>query len=221
MAEPAPRLVGEPAERAALVERITAALTAASPGSTVEPRGSLAAGTADAYSDIDLAWVVPDERFGAAVASVVTALAPIAPVISLRSDPDIQRSDRRRLLFARFAGVPLFWRLDLEIWAASVASDPTVDAELTDWGLTGADWCPHESALMNALGAVKALLRGHDQLAHDGLTRGLERVGAAHRLDLPDRDRVIALAEYVAADRPHLAGLTGDVTTAARSLLTG
>ncbi|WP_406284910.1 hypothetical protein [Streptomyces sp. NBC_00209] len=91
-------------DRAALADEVCIALKRCCPGSRAELTGPLGSGTADAFSDVDIAWVVPDERF-----------------------PDFYRSDRRRLLFVRFAGVPLFWRFDLDVRAASVADDPHYD----------------------------------------------------------------------------------------------
>jgi hypothetical protein len=207
-----PVLVGDPSQRLVLADQIAAALVVASPESSVSLRGSLASGHADSYSDIDLAWTVPDVRFGAAVGSVVTALASVAPVVSFRSDPDHQRSLRRRLLFVRFAGVPLFWRLDLELWTASAAFDASID---DDPSMRGEDWCPYESALMNALGAIKTVLRGQPEVAEQGLTRGFERVGTDPRVELSTRRRVIELTEAVAAARPHLRTFATDIAAAA------
>ena len=143
---------------------------------------------------------------------MVTSLSSVAPILSLRFDPDFQRSTRRRLLFLRFADVPLFWRLDLEIWAASVAFDASID---DDGSSQGEDWCVYESALMNALGAIKVVLRGRAELAADGLTRGFRRVGADPRVDLSTRQRVVALAEAVSSARPHLREYAGAIAGAA------
>ncbi|MGW0231216.1 hypothetical protein ACWDWO_23145 [Actinopolymorpha singaporensis] len=208
----ASRLVGDPGQQLAFADRVRAILAEAIPGSTAELRGSLAAGDADVYSDIDLGWVVPDEQFGEALGCVSTALASVAPLVSFRSDPDNQRSPYLRRLFVRFAGLPLLWRLDLEVWAASVAYDPAAG---DDPSARGDEWCPYESALMNALGAIKQVLRGRPEVAQDGLTRGFHRVGADPRLDLSPRDRVIELADLAAAARPHLRTFAGDITTAA------
>ncbi|MET9021777.1 hypothetical protein ABZV93_17490 [Actinopolymorpha sp. NPDC004070] len=207
-----PRLAGDPGQRLAFADRIRATLAEAVPGSVAELRGSLASGSADVYSDVDLGWVVPDDRFGAALGCVSTALATVGPLASFRSDPDNQRSPHLRRLFVRFAGVPLSWRLDLEVWAASVAYDAAV---ADDPSMRGDEWCPYESALMNALAAIKQLLRGGPEIARDGLTRGFERVGAEPRLDLSSQDRVIELAHLVAAARPHLRSFATDIITAA------
>ncbi|WP_413812412.1 hypothetical protein [Streptomyces sp. OE57] len=67
---------------------------------------------------------MPDAWFPDCPARGVEALGEVEPVDSVRSDPDFHRSDRRRLLFVRFAGVPLFWRFDLDVRTASAADDP-------------------------------------------------------------------------------------------------
>jgi hypothetical protein len=206
------RLVGDPDERLAFADHIRSVLAEAIPGSSAELRGSLASGNADIYSDVDVGWVVPDEEFGAALGCVFAALATVVPLASLRTDPDNQRSSHSRRLFVRFAGVPLLWRLDLEVWAESVAYTMSAD---DDPSARGDEWCPYESALMNALGAIKQVLRGKPEVAQEGLTRGFERVNADRRADLSTRDRVIELANLVAAARPHLRIFACDIATAA------
>ncbi|MFE3149018.1 hypothetical protein ACFXJ6_20575 [Streptomyces sp. NPDC059218] len=113
----------DPARRAAFAQELLRALAAYCPGSRAELRGSLARGTADAYSDIDIAWTVPGARFDACLDAVPEVLGAVAPLDSLRTDPDSRNSRERRLLFAAFRGLPLFWRVDLEVaWSA----DPEV-----------------------------------------------------------------------------------------------
>jgi predicted nucleotidyltransferase len=158
--------------RDTVVREIRSALASCCPGSRVELRGSLAAGTADVYSDIDLAWTVPDERFTAAVASVPDVLGRMHPLESVRSDPDFQHSVKRRLLFVLFRDLPLFWRLDLEIWAASAVGDTTDEP-----GAAGDDWSPAASAVANAVAAVKAVRRGRFGDAQGLVDRGFERIG--------------------------------------------
>ncbi|MGW1106001.1 hypothetical protein [Streptomyces sp. NPDC002540] len=63
---------------------------------------------------------MPDDRFDACVAAAVEVLEAVRPLDSLRTDPELRNSRERRLLFAAFRGLPLFWRVDLEIGAASV-----------------------------------------------------------------------------------------------------
>jgi hypothetical protein len=44
-------------------------------------------------------------------------------VASLRIDPDLAQSDRRRIICLRLVATPLFWRVDLDIRATSGAVD--------------------------------------------------------------------------------------------------
>jgi hypothetical protein len=118
-------------------------------------------GTADQYSDMDLRWIVPDDRFAGAVEGVPGVLSGIAPIGATRSDPRFQRSEKRRLLFIRFEEVPLFWRLDLEVWAESARSVADYDEDNLD--ARGDEWSLAASATANALGAVKAVARGRIQ----------------------------------------------------------
>ena len=161
--------------RDSLAQRLLAALQAAQPGSIAQLRGSLAAGTADAYSDIDLLWEVPDESFQTCMESLAGTLAGVYPVASLRSDPAFRQSSRHRLVFIQFEGMPLFWRVDLEVFAFSIHRDPEFDRQ--DTIEMDPDWSPTHSALMNAIAAIKALLRGREAEARGLLARGFERIG--------------------------------------------
>jgi hypothetical protein len=170
----------DPADRAELAEKVLDGLRRASPGSRAEFRGSLGQGTADQYSDIDVRWEVPDADFPRCVAIVRSVLDGVRPVESLRSDPDFQNSRKRRLFFARFRNAPLFWRLDLEVFARSIGGDETYD--VGNPNARGSDWSATESALANAVAAIKAHLRQDDQEAHSLVTRAYHRVG----LSIPD-----------------------------------
>lgn len=161
--------------RTELVERIITQLETATPSSTALVRGSLAECHADAYSDIDLLWEVPDRAFASAIANLPMILSHVRPIASLRFDPDFQRSERRRLAFVRFADVPLFWRVDLDILAASLGRDLDYDRE--NAAARGTDWSLTESALMNAIAAIKAHLRGREHEAAELLERAEDRVG--------------------------------------------
>ncbi|MEU6268768.1 hypothetical protein [Saccharopolyspora shandongensis] len=141
-------------DQRAFAAAISRALADALPGSRVSLIGSLGAGTGDEYSDVDLAWVVPDGAVPNAADRLGAVLGAVAEVASVRSAPEFQRSALRRLVFVRFRGVPLFWQLDLQIWAASHAFDTDVTRA------SGIDWSLAESAAMNAIGACKAVLRG-------------------------------------------------------------
>lgn len=161
--------------RESLAQHILAALQEAQPGSIAELRGSLASGTADAYSDIDILWEVPDENFTSAVAGIASTLGQVQAIASLRMDPDTAHSAKHRLVFLQFVEIPLFWRLDLEVFAQSVHRDPEYDRQNSP--AVNPDWSPTHSALMNAVAAVKALLRNQEGTARGLLVRAFERIG--------------------------------------------
>jgi predicted nucleotidyltransferase len=204
-------------ERSHLATQLRLALETSCPGSRTELRGSLGEGRADDYSDIDLAWVVPDDEFEAAVAGLPDVLSAVQPVASLRSDPDFQRSTSRRLIFVRFDGVPLFWRLDLAVWKASTAFDESVDAG--NPAARGDDWSLPESALMNALGTIKWVRRGRPDIAAESLRRGWERIGVPPAPEGSWADRIAYLTRQCAAQEPRLTGFANDVERLARELL--
>lgn len=164
----------DPVLRNQLAERVPRCLESAVSGSTARLRGSLATGNADPYSDIDILWVVPNRAFPLLTDAVGRVLAQIRPVESLRSDPTV-RSSGRRLFFARFEDVPLFWRLDLEVVPASGCAAHEDGSDDQD----GSHWSRTESALMNAVAAVKAHLRGDDNRAQEVLLPGYARVALA------------------------------------------
>ena len=197
-----------PETRDAVAGEIRAVLASSCPGSRVELRGSLADGTADVYSDIDLAWTVPDERFGAAVASVPDVLGGLRPLESVRSDPDFQLSTRRRLLFVLFRDLPLFWRLDLEIRAASAEGDTTDEP-----GAAGTGWSPYASAVANAVAAIKAVRRGRFDDARGLVDRGFERIGSRDRASGDWAADITRLAEQAASPE------VGDLSRRVRELV--
>ncbi|MFF1923995.1 hypothetical protein ACFVW8_25905 [Streptomyces sp. NPDC058221] len=199
----------DPVRRGALAQELLRALRSHCAGSRAEPRGSLARGTADAYSDIDLAWIVPDSRFDDCVAAVPGVLAAVRSVASLRTDPDLQNSRKRRLLFVEFEGLPLFWRLDLDVFARSVAGQPGYDQG--NPAARGDDWSRPASALANAVGAVKSVLRGEPQAARGLLERGFARIGALDTVSGDWFADITRLAEAAAAAEPARAPLAGRV----------
>jgi predicted nucleotidyltransferase len=183
-------------QRAALAQRILSVLERGAPGSTAQLRGSLAEGRADPYSDIDVFWEVPDALFQASVDRLGEILANVQPVESLRSAPEFQRSDKRRLIFVQFEDTPLFWRVDLDIFAQSIHGDLEYDRR--NEAARGDDWSLTHSALMNVVAAVKALLRNREEEAEQLLIRGFERVG----LVVPEassQEQIVTLAESIAA----------------------
>jgi hypothetical protein len=201
-------IVIESDERVRLVADLATGLTAAVPGSAALLRGSLAEGGADLYSDIDLLWDVPDNAFSAALAALPAILEGVRPVASLRFDPDFQHSAKRRLAFIRFAGVPLFWRVDLDVFACSVGRDPDYDRDNPAAG--GTSWSLSESSLANAIAAIKAQRRGRAHEAAALIARAEARVGAASpEVDL--QSRIGLLVDAVAAKDPTTSSLVADI----------
>lgn len=179
-------------QRDRVADALLHSLRTAVAGSAAALRGSLAEGRADAYSDVDVRWVVPDAEFLHAIARLGSILAAVRPVESLRSEPLLQRSVRHRLLFVRFANLPLFWRLDLEVFADSARHDP--DCDLDNPHAKGTDWSLAESALANAVAAIKAASRRQEVVANELLARAFQRL----ETPMPPGDltmRVAALAE--------------------------
>ncbi|MFJ5677777.1 hypothetical protein [Streptomyces sp. NPDC093097] len=169
-------------ERQALADEVRTALERACPGSRTRLLGSLAAGTADDYSDLDVEWVVPDREFAACLARAESALERVRPVAAVRRDPAFLHSDRRRLLFVRFTGVSLFWRLDLDVRAESVAHDADYDRDNPGARAREGEWSRPASALANAIGAVKAVARQRPDEARGLLDRGFARIGVPYEV---------------------------------------
>lgn len=205
-AGPAPDL--DPAVRAALARELLDALAAYCPGSRVRLRGSLAAGTADAFSDIDLDWTVPGGLFAHCVDTAAEALARVGPLASLRDDPESAAVPGHRLLFAAFRGLPLFWRLDLSVQADPLASATVPAAPATAWS-------PAASALANAVATVKMLRRGRPDVARGLLERGLARVAAPATLTDVGLADIRRLAAVAAATDPAQADLAAAVVALA------
>jgi len=193
-----------------LVARLRVELAAAIPSSELLMRGSLAANQGDLYSDIDLLWEVPDDAFVPAIARLAAILNRVRPVASLRFDPDFQHSTRRRLVFIRFAGIPLFWRVDLDLCARSVGRDPDFDRD--NPATRGSAWSTTESGLANVIAAIKAHRRGRDDEATDLLRRAEQRVGvesAAVALDV--RRRITLLTDAIVELDPKTASLAAEI----------
>jgi predicted nucleotidyltransferase len=207
-----------PERRHQLAARLRAELEALIPGSATALRGSLAARTADPYSDIDLCWVVGDETFTAA-ASAAAGLAGTLPTVrAVRIDPDLARSDRRRLVFVRLVRVPLFWRIDLDIRARSVAADDFYDhGNPVARDTTG--WSRPASAIENALAAIKSGVRGRTDIASSLLSRGYERIGLVQPPDTDLAEQITRLAESCARKEPGLTSMATEVREVAAALL--
>jgi hypothetical protein len=135
-------------------------------------------------------------------------LSHVRPVASLRFDPDFQHSARRRLAFIRFAGVPLFWRVDLDVFARSVGRNPDYDRD--NPSARGTSTSLAESSLANVIAAIKAQRRGRDNEAADLLARAEARVGLAS--PAVDRQcRIGLLVDAIAAMDPTTASLAAEI----------
>jgi hypothetical protein len=164
------------AARANLADRILSHLAEAAPESEALLRGSLAEARADRYSDIDVLWEIPDACFQSCVDNIPAILSRVQPIDSVRSDPDFQNSRKRRRLFIRFEAVPLFWQLNLEVFAKSIQKDQSYDVNNPD--ARGSEGPPlSESVLANVVATVKAHLRRDDAEALSLLLRAYQCVG--------------------------------------------
>ena len=211
-----PDLDLSPERRCAALETITQALVHTCPPSTIRPLGSVATGSADPYSDIDLAWIVPDPDFESCVGRAPAALAKASPIRSLRTDPDLQSSHKRRLLFLRFVELPLFWRVDLDVRAESIAADD--DYDMHNPQARGENWSLAASALENAAAAIKALKRDQEDVARGLLARGYARVGRTYETRDWLED-ITQLAAVCAAAQPGLQPPHEEVASLARAVL--
>ncbi len=190
--------------RTRLTNKILDDLKTAAPGSLAMLRGSLATGKADAYSDIDILWQVPDSEFIVSVDNLGEILSRVGPVESLRSDPPLQRSAKHRLFFARYQDMPLFWRVDLEIFAESIQRDPNYD--LGNPEARGDVWSLAESALMNGVYTCKMLLRGKMNAAEASMRRAYDRV-SLDRPTTPIIEQIVSLCDTVKVMDPRLGDL--------------
>ena len=164
------------AERSALASAVLACLKDALPGSVVSLQGSLAAGDADRWSDIDVEWEVPAGALLSAAARLSSALERVRPVESVRLDPDFMHSAVLRVAFVRFADTPLFWRVDVTI--RQQGSGAATGGGSPDPGFEPPPrWTMVESALATVVAAAKAHLRGRVEYALALSARAASRVG--------------------------------------------
>jgi hypothetical protein len=208
-----------PERRDQLAAGLRAELHALIPGSSTTLRGSLAAQTADPYSDIDLCWAVADERFAAAVSAAAGLARKLPSVQAVRIDPGLARSDRRRLVFVRLTGAPLFWRVDLDVRAQSVAADDTYD-DGNPAARDATGWSPPASAIENAIAAIKSGVRGRTDVTSGLLSRGYERIGLVPPPDTALPEPITRLAGSCARLEPGLANIASEVREIAEILLT-
>jgi hypothetical protein len=184
------------------------ALAAACPAGDVGLMGSMAKPEeSDVFSDIDIRWTIPSEEASGQLQSLRLTMQRVGTVESLRVDPE-ERPDSR-LVFVRFQGWPLWWRVDLEIHSAGLGSAGVQDAD---------PWSPHESACMGIIVTLKALARSRPERAEGLFVRALERVHA------PDVDgdwqlRIGSLLNHIATSSPHTADLVSRTRQLSREVL--
>jgi hypothetical protein len=206
-----------PERRDQLTGKLLAALQGWVPSSRTQLRGSLGAGTADEYSDIDICWVVPDRDFTEAVDTLGAALSQCAAVLSYRTDPEFARSAKRRVIVARLYGMPLFWRVDIDIRPDSVAADDVCDAGNPD-ARSDAAWSALASAIENAIAAIKAAARGQADAADGLLRHGFKGIGHHPGSTVDLADAITSLADACAAQEPRLARMAAEVCQVADRL---
>ena len=184
----------DPSVRRSLASAVTRALKNAVADSSAGLRGSLARGTSDPYSDIDVFWELPDALFHGAIDDLPEILASVGSIESIRADPLLQNSDKRQLIFVQFAEVPLYWRVDIEVFAASIDRDDAYDLDNID--VRGDRWSLTHSALANGVVALKSLLRGDAERASESLRDAYARIDQP----IPDGsplDQISRLADIV------------------------
>jgi len=104
--------------------------------------------------------------------------------------------------------MPLFWRVDLDIFARSVVRDPDYDRD--NPSAHGTCWSFAESSLANAIAAIKALHRDRDAEAAELLARAETRIGVASpTVDL--QRRIALLVDAVVAKDPTTASLAAEI----------
>jgi len=191
------------AHRDALTRELRRALTSACPGSRTELAGSLARGTADVYSDVDLRWIVPDDAFTDAVTGVAKVLAEVWPVATVRT----QESARRWRVLASLRDLPLFWQLDLDIRAESCPDDEALDEP------------PAAAALADGIATVRAVLRAQPATAVSLLDRAFVNVKAEATASGQWREDIARLAAAAVELDPEVHPLADEVVTLATEYL--
>ncbi|HEV2376315.1 MAG TPA: hypothetical protein VGS19_29610 [Streptosporangiaceae bacterium] len=106
--------------------------------------------------------------------------------------------------------MPLFWRVDLDIRASSIAADDSYDAA-SPAARSDAGWSRPASAVENAVAAIKTAVRGQAMATTALLSRGYERINAAPSPDMDLPGTITRLADACAALEPGLADTASDV----------
>ena len=208
---PAPDLDLSPARRGRVADELRSSLERAIAGSSFALRGSIAEGRADRYSDIDAVWRVPG-TLQSGFDALPNAAAVVGDVFSVRVAPP-ELADADCLVFVTFADLPIFWRLDLVIESTAPVGELTLQL--------APPWSLPESALANAVAAVKAVVRGRNDDAAGLLERGYPRVGARYVASGSWRTDVERLAAAVGRADAALEPRAELVRSVAAALLAG
>lgn len=197
-----------PASRDGAAALLLDALAAACPGAERYLIGSLArTGEADSCSDIDIRWVIPAGQASGQLQSLRLTLQGVGTVESLRVDPD-QRPDSL-LVFVRFHGWPLWWRVDLEIHSPGSGSMEVRDSD---------PWSPAGSACMGVVVTLKALVRNRPAVAEQLWIRALQRVDATD-VDGDWELRIGSLLDHLETTSPPIADLVSRTRRLCREAL--
>ena len=166
----------DPQQRAKFLCGLKSPLLTVVPRSVVELHGSIATGSADEYSDIDLVWEIPDDQFDATVLCVEETLTAIQSVSAMQFDPLFQASDRRRRIFVHYCNLPLFWQVKLDIMAKSIQKNFDYDTE-NIYGRPRNRTLPNTYiSLMDCIAAIKGLLRQDELLAAHLVSGAFQRI---------------------------------------------
>ncbi len=133
-------------------------------------------------------------------------LSPVSSCLypTVRSYYRLQNSDRHRLIHAQFKEVPLFWQVDIEVFAESIQRNEEYD--LSNESAIGSDCSLTHTTLMQAVMAVKGLLRGQEEATRELLSRRFQKVG----LEMPDlktHELVLHLVQHMARIDPSVRDL--------------
>jgi hypothetical protein len=197
-----------PASRSSAAALLVKVLAAACPAGEVWLIGSMGEPErADVFSDIDLAWNVPPREAAAQLRSLRQTLQQVGQVESLRVDPEV-RPDAL-LVFVRFHGWPLWWRVDLEIRSTGLGALGVADSD---------SWSPEESACMGVIVTLKALARNRPETAEELMLRSLRRVDAT---DVAGdwQHRIGSLLDHLETRSPPTADLVSRTRQLARDVL--
>jgi hypothetical protein len=133
-------------------------------------RGSLAEGTHDEYSAVDLLAKVHsplDRRFWSTLERRLTEQL-YGPAL-VRYDPDYEETTASQNVRFSFYELPVFWRLDLTV----VSDDPSSEKYPSPFP----DWSVGTSALMNVVWAIKYQARGDSPSADHYLASACDKLG--------------------------------------------